>query len=75
MTDYLSEQPHVKATVVEVLPAVGLAYLDGDDQRSWTVTRCTRGTGLSTLQKGSRVALTVQHYPEFSLVSEYSPLN
>lgn len=75
MADHVQQQPQVSATVVEVLPKVGLAYLEGDDARSWTVTKTTRGTGLHTLQPGKRVRLTVQQHSDFSIVSGYAPLN
>lgn len=61
--------------MVEVLPTVGLAYLDGDDARAWAVTKSTRGAGLHTLKPGKRVALTVQHHGDFSVISNYAPLD
>jgi hypothetical protein len=75
MTHHSHRRPQVSATVVEVLPSVGLAYLDGDDSRSWAVTKSTRGSGLHTLRPGKRVALTVQHHDDFSVVSDYMPLD
>jgi hypothetical protein len=75
MANDLHQQPQVSATVVEVLPSVGLAYLEGDDARSWAVTKSTRGAGLHTLHPGRRVALTVQHHSDFSIVSGYAPLD
>ncbi|MCK7494870.1 MAG: hypothetical protein MZW92_29950 [Comamonadaceae bacterium] len=44
---------HVTAVVREVLPRTGLAWLDGDDDREWTVTRSTRGAGLDRLTPGA----------------------
>lgn len=60
------------ATVTDVLPATGLAYLTDDDQRRWTITKSTHGIGLACLQPGSRVDLTIIHHPGFALVSEYA---
>jgi len=65
----------IKATVQEVLPATGLAYAVDDDNRTWGITRSTRGVGLASLQHGQRVELTVTGHPEFELVSGYAPLN
>jgi hypothetical protein len=75
MTEQRGQSPLVNATVVEVLPGLGLAYLEGDDQRTWAVTKSTRGSGLHQLAPGRRVSLTVQHHREFSLVSAYAALD
>lgn len=60
------------ATVTEVLPSVGLAYVVAEDRSTWAVTKSTKGSGLPTLTGGRRVQLTVTHHPRFSLVSAYS---
>ncbi|CAD5370981.1 hypothetical protein RA210_U140009 [Rubrivivax sp. A210] len=62
------------ATVLEVLPAVGLAYLAGDDAHDWTLTRSAAGPGLESLAPGQRLQLTVADHRRFALVSGYSPL-
>ena len=66
---------HVKATVEEVLPNSGLAYLTDDDAGHWTVTRSMPGVGLTNLTPGQRLDLEIQHHADFSLVSAYTPLD
>jgi hypothetical protein len=65
----------VAATVTEVLPSLGLAYLVAGDKSSWAVTKSTQGSGLPTLAPGSRVELTLDHHPSFSVVSSYSAMD
>ena len=65
----------VHATVTEVLPSFGLAYLAGDDERAWTVTKSTPGAGLTALLPGQRVSLTLTRHPDFAVVSDYAPLD
>jgi hypothetical protein len=62
----------VTATVHQVLPMVGLAYLSGDDHREWAVTKSTQGVGLEGLHPGERVSLTVEHHDKFEIVRAYS---
>ncbi|MEY2892583.1 MAG: hypothetical protein RJA98_2491 [Pseudomonadota bacterium] len=66
---------HVTATVDEVLPQLGLAYLSDDARRSWAVTKSTQGSGLAALQPGQRVDLTIERHADFSVVSDYAPLD
>jgi hypothetical protein len=66
---------HTAATVVEVLPVTGLAYLDGDDHRCWAITKSTAGTGLDALQPGKRVELTIVHACRYDVVSAYCALD
>jgi hypothetical protein len=66
--------PHavrVLATVEEVLPRFGLAYLVDERQVTWGITKNAAGPGLERLQAGQRVTLEVQQHPHFSLVSRY----
>jgi hypothetical protein len=63
---------HVKAVVTDLLPAMGMAYLTGDDGLAWTVTRSTPGSGLDRLRPGEEVDLVVQDHAHFALVSEYT---
>lgn len=71
-----NDQPsQVAAVVTQVLPATGLAYLSGQDGRSWAVTRSTPGAGLDALEPGQRVALTIEHHADFDMVSEYGALH
>jgi hypothetical protein len=62
------------ATVVEVLPMTGLAYLLGDDCRSWAITKSTSGVGLDALKPGKRVDLTIVHGRKFDIVTTYMPM-
>jgi hypothetical protein len=64
----------VTATVTEVLPSMGLAYLVAGDKSSWAVTKSTQGRGLPTLSPGSRVELTLDHHLGFTVVSAYSAI-
>lgn len=50
----------VHATVIEVLPSLGLAWLQDDEHREWAITRSTPGVDLAQLQPGSKVCLCVQ---------------
>ncbi len=62
---------HLSATVIEVLPITGLAYLEGDDHRSWAVTKSTAGGDLNQLKPGKRVHLTIAHGHSFDIVTAY----
>lgn len=61
----------VVATVTEVLPLTGLAYLTDSDGRAWPVTKSTAGRGLQALEPGVRVALSVVQHDSFSYATEY----
>lgn len=67
--------PSVTATASEVLPRFGLAFLVDDANKTWTITKSTQGPGLDRLQSGQRVELTLNHFPGFSVVRAYAPLN
>ena len=67
--------PTVQATVTDVMPLFGLAYLSGDDAWAWTVTKSTPGAGLHALRPGMRVDLDVSRHNDFSVVSSYAPLD
>lgn len=68
-------QPPVVATVHEVLPKFGLAFLIDDQKTTWTITRNMAGPGLETLRAGERVQLKLDRHPEFSVVRAYEPQN
>jgi hypothetical protein len=73
-----SEKPssaRIQATVQEVLPLLGLAYVVDDRQRTWGVTRVTPGSGLDSLKAGAPVELEVCRFESFALVERYSALN
>ena len=65
----------VNATVELVLPRTGLAYLVDETERSWAVTKSMPGIGIETLEPGQRLTLTVVHYNDFAIVSEYAEFN
>ncbi len=75
MPNRITSTSIVTATVEGVLPELGLAYLSGDDERDWTVTRSTRGVGLESLSVGQHVTLTIEQHRRFSLVREYVAVN
>ena len=62
----------INATVEDVLPGVGLAYLAGDDHRDWTITRSTSGSALESLAPGQRVSLTIEQHGRYLLVRKYA---
>lgn len=64
----------IAATVDQVMPCLGLAYVVDDAQREWAVTRCTPGSGLDSLERGRRVVLTVEDHDRFCVVSSYGDL-
>jgi hypothetical protein len=66
---------HVEATVTDVMPVIGLAYLAGDDGNDWTVTRSTPGYGLEALKPGAHVDLTVRQHRHFAFVSAYAAMD
>jgi hypothetical protein len=73
---FVSDRPqHVTATVQEVLPASGLAFLTDDDESTWTLTRGMSGVGLAALRPGQKLDLTLEHHEKFSVVSAYTPLD
>jgi hypothetical protein len=67
--------PTVQATVTDVMPMFGLAYLSGDDEKAWTITKSTPGAGLNALRPGMRVDLKVSRHNDFAVVSGYAPLD
>ena len=50
----------VQATVIEVLPSMGLAWLRDGDMREWAVTKSTPGVDLGALTLGKTVCLHVR---------------
>lgn len=64
----------VVATVTEVLPITGLAYVTDCDGRDWTITKSTTGGGLRTLGTGVHVELSIMWRDGLSFVSEYRAL-
>lgn len=76
MIESPSDPRHINATVDEILPSTGLAYLTDDGQGAWTVTKSTPGgTGLLNLRPGQRLDLTVVRHDDVELVSAYTPLD
>lgn len=73
---FATDRPqHVTATVEEVLPASGLAFLTDGDDTTWTLTRSMAGVGLAGLRPGQKLDLTIEHHDAFSVVSAYTPLD
>ena len=65
----------VTAITHEVLPKFGLAYLMDDRDRTWTITRCTKGPGLENIQVGQRCQLTLERIESSTVVREYQLLS
>jgi hypothetical protein len=64
---------NVVATVQEVLPKLGIAYLADEKEGSWAVTRSTKGPGLESLVPGQKLRLLLDQRSAFGLVREYRP--
>jgi hypothetical protein len=62
----------VIATVEDVLPGMGMAYLAGDDHRDWTVTRSTGGSQFDDLKPGQRITLLIEHHARHAVVRNYA---
>lgn len=54
MLPSITQTSFVQATVDEVLPQFGLAYLVDHQDGQWTITRQTPGLGLDGLIQGNR---------------------
>ena len=65
----------VTAFTSEVLPKFGLAYLVDDSDRTWTITRSTKGPGLDGMRPGQRCQLTLDCQECYTLVQEYRLLS
>jgi hypothetical protein len=65
----------VTAITHEVLPKFGLAYLVDDCDRTWAITRSTKGPGLDGMQPGQRCQLTLDRQSAFTVVREYQLLS
>ena len=66
---------HVVATVQEVLPQLGLAYVTDQEQRCWGITRSMPGATLDRLQTGAQVKLTIEQHQDFDVASAWTPLD
>lgn len=49
----------VDATVIEVLPSLGLAWVLDDNMREWALTRSMPGVHMDSLAPGAKVCLHV----------------
>jgi hypothetical protein len=58
------------ATVEELMPKLGLAFVMDGATRSWGVTRSTPGCRFEALAPGRRVRVLVQFGSAFSVVRE-----
>jgi len=65
----------VTVTTHEVLPKFGIAFLQDGEDRTWTVTRSTKGPGLDVLRPGQQLRLKLIHRPDFTSVIEYELLS
>ena len=75
MPQVLPARTRVAATVDQVMPRLGLAFLVDDDRHEWAVTKSTAGPGFESLECGLRVLLTVEEHDHFRLVCSYGALS
>ncbi len=75
MTTPLSADTLVTVTTQEVLPAFGLAFVVDDTNTTWGITRSAEGPGLQTLERGSRLQVSLERHDGFSLVRSYRQLS
>jgi hypothetical protein len=68
------DQQAFVATVVEVLPRLGLVYVVDDRQRTWGITRATPGGEIESLCPGDRVQAEAERVQVGSLIRRYSKL-
>ena len=71
MLPSITQTSFVQATVDEVLPQFGLAYLVDHQEGQWTITRQTPGLGLDGLLPGQQIYLTLAHHEKFTWVRHY----
>lgn len=60
MISTLQASARVDATVIEVLPSMGLAWVLDDEMREWALTRSMPGVRLESLAPGAKVCLHVK---------------
>ncbi|MBK6470345.1 MAG: hypothetical protein IPF94_06300 [Betaproteobacteria bacterium] len=65
----------VDASVEQVLPRFGLAFVLDDASQSYGVTRSTPGSQFDALTAGRRVRLQVEAHETFSIVREFKVLD
>lgn len=65
----------IVATVQEVLPRLGLAYVTDEHECSWGITRNMCGAALDKLATGSQVRLTIEDHDGFALASAWAPFD
>jgi hypothetical protein len=65
----------VVATVQEVLPQLGLAYVTDQEKRLWGITRSTPGGAIDALRPGTEVTLTIEDHHDFEVASGWAPLD
>lgn len=58
------------ATVREIRPLLGLAYVEDDTGREWTITRSTQGVDFDRAAAGQRVQLTIEKFGNSAFVRE-----
>lgn len=73
MTALSPSTRHLVATVHEVLPRLGLAYVTDDDERCWGITRGSSAVSLDDLNVGAQVRLTIEEHHGFAVASAWVP--
>ncbi len=71
MTAHPPVPRQVVATVHEVLPRLGLAYVTDDEERCWGITRSSSTASLDELSVGSHVRLTIEQHRDFAVASAW----
>lgn len=74
MSPLASSRRQVVATVQEVMPRVGLAFVTDPDERLWGITRSMPGGPLDALRAGMKVRLTVEQHDRHEVPSDWAPL-
>ena len=72
---HASDARLVVATVQQVLPRLGLAYVVDEEDRCWGITRSTPGADLDQLDEGRHVRLTIEEHGRAAIASAWAPLD
>jgi hypothetical protein len=62
MPQAVSETKVVAVKVIEVLPRIGLAWVQASDMQEWALTRSTPGVQLEDMQAGQMVMVQVREH-------------
>lgn len=71
MDQHSSNPSLVTVTAQDVLPTFGVAFVVDAQNRTWGISSSAEGPGLHTLERGSRLQVSLERHDGFSLVSSY----